>query len=64
MKNLVILVILLLCTSCYSLKHESYHNSTNNYTFERSKHDTHYYYVKNKQHYYESNISFNQLKRK
>lgn len=58
LKILIIISIVLFCTSCYSTKNH------NKYTVESSKHNAHYYNVKNKQHYYNSNTSFDQLTKK
>jgi hypothetical protein len=60
MKKLIILLCLILFTSCYSKKYQPRHNSVNHNSLEFVKYNTHYYIVRSRQYYYQSNNCFRQ----
>jgi hypothetical protein len=60
MKKILFILCLILLTSCVSTKINVRHNASNHIMFEAVKYNTHYYYIRSKQYYYQSNNCFKQ----
>jgi len=60
MKAIIMILLILLTTSCGVTRINVRHNAANHQMFEAVKYDSHYYYVRSKQYYYKSTNCFRQ----